>query len=1107
MWMVIAAILVFLMQAGFLLIEAGTVREKNSANVAQKNVADLLICTLIYSSIGFALMFGASSSGLIGQGGVRAALEAEGGWPELLIFNLAFCSVAATIVSGAVAERMRMSAYLISTVAIALFVYPVFGHWVWGNTIISTNPAWLADLGFVDHAGGVAVHALGGFYALVAIMVLGPRAGRFDEKGRVLPIRGSSSVLVLSGALILFVTWIPFNTGALDPTGDLFAHVALLTIVAGAAGGMSGMLVGGILDKGKLNPIASSNGLLGGLIAITSGVHLLEPLSAVAVGAIGGMVAIGGNHILLHRFRLDDPIGAVGVHGFAGIAGAILFPLFSNKALPAGTQFEQIAVQAGGVLAMVIWATATGAFVMFGLKMANRLRVSEAEEFLGLNFSEHEKGVNSAQIETVYKQSKAFESQTAPSFAATGGTAEISYALAQSTKEYQALAERYRISLEVFESAVESLSDGILIYNAEGVVSLVNSAFADALGVPPNLITVGSNRREALSHYYDHTKDDLDTNLDKEAWIDDFLANEKQQSEQEIVSSNGRVFLRRINEVPDGGRVITLTDISKVKEAELKARAAERSKAEFLANMSHEIRTPMNGIIGMSDLLAKTKLEPRQSEFVGIISRSGHALLTIINDILDFSKIEAGRVNLMHEPFLLRECIEDVTTLLSTAASDKGIEVLIRVQPGFPSGFVGDVGRIRQILTNLVGNAVKFTHEGYVLVDVSGHVENDVATIQIDVKDTGIGIPQAQCKTIFQKFSQVDGSNTRQYEGTGLGLAIAARLVGLMNGTIDVSSELGSGSCFSVSLELPVDETLNERAHTFSGFAGKRFLIVDDNEVNRNILSEQAKAWGSRFASVPSVQHAIAFVEKARSRGVQLDMIISDYQMPGLTGKDLLLKLNAMHDVDVPTIMMSSVTSDMIRDELLQAGAARVLNKPVREAELVSVISSILSASETERVLQSVSDRMKTDRAPNAGGVVSSGATVLIAEDTETNQIYMRHLLEQLGLNCVIVSNGQLAVDYWRAANPDLILMDVSMPVMNGHDAAAAIRELEAVMGRPRTPILALTAHALDADREQSQKSGMDAHLTKPLSSKTLERTLIAYGILAEEPAAKNSSV
>jgi len=329
-WIVIAALLIFLMQAGFLLIEAGAVRAKNSINVAQKNVSDMIICIVAYSLIGFSVMYGFSVGGFFGFGGVKETLEAKGGWPQLLVFNLAFCSVVATIVSGAVAERMRIGAYFISTIAVAVLVYPIFGHWVWGNTIISSNLAFLARLGFVDHAGGIAIHALGAFYALAAIYVLGPRAGRFEENGRVNPISGYSPVLALAGALILFVTWIPFNTGLLTPGSRLFFDTTLATVIAGAAGGVAGKVIGFYLDKKTFHPAATFNGLLGGLVAVTSGATFLGPVGAFFIGSI----AIIGNYLILHKAKLDDPVGVIGVHGIAGVLGALCFPFFASQPLP-----------------------------------------------------------------------------------------------------------------------------------------------------------------------------------------------------------------------------------------------------------------------------------------------------------------------------------------------------------------------------------------------------------------------------------------------------------------------------------------------------------------------------------------------------------------------------------------------------------------------------------------------------------------------------------------------------------------------------------------------------------------------------------------------------
>jgi len=497
-WIIVAALLVFLMQAGFLLIEAGTVRAKNSVNVAQKNVSDMIICIVAYSLIGFSVMYGVSVGGFFGFGGVKESLEAKGGWPQLLVFNLAFCSVVATIVSGAVAERMRIGAYFMSTIAIAVLVYPVFGHWVWGNTIISSNVAFLARLGFVDHAGGVAIHALGAFYALAAIYLLGPRAGRFDENGRPNPIAGYSPVLALTGALILFVTWIPFNTGLLNPGTQLFYEATLATVIAGAGGGVAGKAIGFFLHKRTFHPAASFNGLLGGLVAVTSCATFLGPIGAFAIGFIGGTGAILGNHLILHKAKLDDPVGVVGVHGIAGILGALLFPFFSIRPLPTGDAFSQFSIQGAGVLICLVWAAVTGFIVIGALKYLGKLRVTEAQEYLGLNVGEHDPSVSHEVLNTALDAAKRTgrKDTLLPAQGMVGGNSELALALSAMSDENERLSEEMKYKLSLFTQAIESLADGLLIYNQDGEIYALNSSYEDRMAAIGVQCHVGMTRFE-----------------------------------------------------------------------------------------------------------------------------------------------------------------------------------------------------------------------------------------------------------------------------------------------------------------------------------------------------------------------------------------------------------------------------------------------------------------------------------------------------------------------------------------------------------------------------------------------------------------------------------
>lgn len=556
----------------------------------------------------------------------------------------------------------------------------------------------------------------------------------------------------------------------------------------------------------------------------------------------------------------------------------------------------------------------------------------------------------------------------------------------------------------------------------------------------------------------------------------------------------------------------------------LKAEAADRAKSEFLANMSHEIRTPMNGVLGMAELLNKTELNSRQKTFTEVIVKSGNALLTIINDVLDFSKINAGQLTLDPAPFQLAEAVEDVATLISARVAEKNLELIVRVDPALPERLVGDVGRFRQIITNLLGNAVKFTEKGHVLVDVAGEAKDGTAFLHVRVEDTGIGIPADKLVTVFEKFDQVDGSSTRRHEGTGLGLAIAARLVELMGGRMGVESQVGRGSVFWFSVPLPVHQAEVAAAVPVPvDVSGSRVLVVDDNAVNREILLEQLKSWGFDCAATESGAVGLAFLDRAAQLGARVDCIILDYQMPGMNGADVAKAIAADPRISsIPVILLTSVDQVDFGRMVLDFGIAAHLTKPARSAALLgTVIAAIQKARmETGRAMFThapAETLAKVVPAPlrvpaavpaaindarDAAVVPLQPVDILIAEDNEVNQLVFVQILNGLGLSYRIAGNGRTAVELHRTLKPKLILMDVSMPEMSGYEATRAIRDSEASSGK-RTPIIGVTAHALKGDREKCIEAGMDDYLSKPVSPDRLSAKIGTW--LSERQLAKSA--
>ena len=387
----------------------------------------------------------------------------------------------------------------------------------------------------------------------------------------------------------------------------------------------------------------------------------------------------------------------------------------------------------------------------------------------------------------------------------------------------------------------------------------------------------------------------------------------------------------------------TLVAMNRARQA---AVSADVAKSEFLATMSHEIRTPMNGVIGMAELLARSRLDDKQRMFVTTIVKSGEALIAIINDVLDLSKINAGRMQVRPRPFDLSATMDDIATLLSPRAAEKGIELTVRIQPDLPSHFVGDAGHIRQIAINLVGNAIKFTHKGHVLLDIGGSAENDRAALTFSVEDTGIGIPPDKRQRLFRQFSQAHDPASQRENGTGLGLAISSKLVALMGGKIGVSGEVGAGSRFWFSLELPVDPAAPGKHPVPQDIAGSSILVIDDNEINRTVIVEQLKGWSFEAYAVDGAQKGLRALRETAKAGAPFDLVVLDHHMPHMTGLDVAAVIRDEDEIrGVPILMLTSLSAAEGEAQIREAGIRGHLTKPVRAAQLLEAVVAILQGN------------------------------------------------------------------------------------------------------------------------------------------------------------------
>ncbi|MBS0206560.1 MAG: response regulator [Planctomycetes bacterium] len=807
-----------------------------------------------------------------------------------------------------------------------------------------------------------------------------------------------------------------------------------------------------ILDEAGIDTIPCTNhaevrrqlqtGGLDLLVLGDSDLQLLDDLPRQADAALAVPV-----------LTLIDPVNATGILGCltAGVSGIV------SRIRPAGEIVEKIRAMLAG--------TDSGAF--------NPHQVTISGD-----------GVPQ---ERIYRQQDLVEALESACDDISRLQQQYEEELSQRRKVEVALME----SEAFYQSLVETLPLAMLRKDMQGRFTFANRLLCEALRRTPDEIVGRTDYdffpRELAEKYRSDDRRVIEAERDLEV-TEEFQTPSGERRYTHVVktpvydATGNLVGIQAIfSDVTEKKR--TEADILKAKEA---AEAANRAKSDFLANMSHEIRTPMNAIIGMTELVLDTELSLAQREYLAMVRESGESLLAVINDILDFSKIEAGKLSLERTPFNIRELLGDTLKSLSLRAHRKRLELVCHIAPDVPFAVEGDPHRLRQMVINLIGNAIKFTEEGEVVLDVAiERMEESGPMMHFRVADTGVGIPQEKLDTIFEAFEQADTSTTRRYGGTGLGLAIVSRLVDLMDGNIWVESEVGRGSEFhftarfgSASAELlPSVSEIHPPV-----LDGLRVLVVDDNATSRRILSEILCNWGMRPTALPSVAEAVTELERSFSSGRPYALILTDSNMPGQDGFDLAAHIQKRNELCGSLIMMlTSADKSDDQSRCQELGISACLIKPVKQSEL---LDAIVQAVGTNTALTVPASAVL---AP--ARTASRSKSILLAEDSLINQKLAIGLLERWGHQVTVANNGKEAVEKSGSQQFDLILMDVQMPELDGLDATRQIRARESRTG-VHLPIIAMTAHAMKGDRELCLEAGMDGYLMKPIRAEQLFRQI-----------------